>query len=93
MARRMGWSTFGFGPVKRHFSNSEVHVKGCDLLPEDQQVLDQEQLSIHWELEGYTCTENVQYIKMYIYTHVATFLFSMAALADCSDLTHSDRAS
>ena len=51
MAHIVGWSTFGFGPVKRHFSDSEVHVKGCNLLPEDQQVLDQEQLGIHWELE------------------------------------------
>ena len=54
MAHIVGWSTFGFGPVKRHFSDSEVHVKGCNLLPEDQQVLDQEQLGIHWELETHS---------------------------------------
>ena len=41
-------STFGFGPVERDLSHCKVYVKGGNLLSQNEQVLYEEQLGIHW---------------------------------------------
>ena len=42
--------TFYFAEVQSGFFHSEIHVEWCDLLPQDQQMFDQEQLAVHGRL-------------------------------------------
>ena len=50
--------TSSFGPIEGEFSNSKLNVKRSNLLPQDEEVLDQKQLSIHRWLYMY----NSEYI-------------------------------